>query len=123
MKKRISDTDILVGENHLELTKSWSAAFKWNSFVETFCCPRLAANFFKEVSLEKFWLVGTKDSVVLRMLSPLCPASSFLPLISAPTGFHDWGLLTRWAQLLITSNYYLPSTPKDQSTMRAELTE
>ena len=41
------------------------------------------------------------------------PVISFLPLISAPTGFHDWGLVTRWAQLLITSNYYLPSTPKD----------
>ena len=38
----------------------------------------------------------------------------FLPLISAPTGFHDLGL--------VTSNYYLPSTPKDQSTMRAKLT-
>ena len=24
---------------------------------------------------------------------------------------------------MITSNYYLPSTPKDQSTTRAELTE
>ena len=32
------------------------------------------------------------------------------------------GLVTSWAQLLITSNYYLPSTLKVQSTMRAELT-
>ena len=38
----------------------------------------------------------------------------FLPIISAPTGFHDWGFVTRWAQLLITSNYYLPSTPKEE---------
>ena len=43
----------------------------------------------------------------------------FLPLISALTGFHDWGLVTRWAQLLITSN--LPSTPKDRNTMRTRL--
>ena len=54
---------------------------------------------------------------------PLSPARSFLPLISAPTGFHNWDLVTRWAQLLITSNYYLPSTPKYRSTMRAELSE
>ena len=47
----------------------------------------------------------------------------FLSLISALTCFHSWGLLTKWAQLLITSNYYLPSTPKDQSMMRADLTE
>ena len=56
----------------------------------------------------------------------LFPYSRFPParhLISALTGFFDWGLLTRWAQLLITCNYYLPSTPKDQSTTRAELTE
>ena len=52
---------------------------------------------------------------------PSFPARSFLPLISTPTGFHDWGLATKWAQLLITSNYYQPSTPIDQSTMRAEL--
>ena len=30
------------------------------------------------------------------------PVRPFLPLISAPTGFHNWGLVTRWAQLLIT---------------------
>ena len=89
MKKRISDTDILVGEKHPELTKSWSAAFKWNSFVETFCCPRLAANFFKEVSLEKFWLVGTKDSVVLRMLSPFA-----LPVLSCLSFPHRLAFMT-----------------------------
>ena len=33
-----------------------------------------------------------------------------------------WGLVTKCAQLLITSDYYLPSTSKDRSTMRAELT-
>ena len=27
---------------------------------------------------------------------------TFLAFISAPTGFLDWGLVTRWAQLLIT---------------------
>ena len=43
------------------------------------------------------------------------PVRPFLPFISALTGFHDWGLVARWDQLLITSNYYLPSTPKDQS--------
>ena len=52
---------------------------------------------------------------------PLLPAflqlDIFLPLISAPTGFHDWGLVTRWAWLLITSNCYLPSTPKDRSML------
>ena len=36
----------------------------------------------------------------------------FLPLISAPFGFHYWSLINRWAQLLITSNYYLPSLSK-----------
>ena len=41
----------------------------------------------------------------------------FLPLISALTGFHDWGLVTRWAQLLITSNYYLPRGGKEVFSM------
>ena len=45
----------------------------------------------------------------LRTFLPLLPhflssCQIFLPLISAPTGFHDWGLITRWAELLITSN-------------------
>ena len=49
-----------------------------------------------------------KQQKVLVFLSPLpyYPLSSwqiFLPLILAPTGFHDWGLVTRWAQQLITS--------------------
>ena len=53
--------------------------------------------------------------------NPLSHAKYFLPLISAITGFHDLGLETRWTQLLITSNYYLPQQHmKDQSTMRAE---
>ena len=47
---------------------------------------------------------------------------TFLPLISVLTSFHDWGLVTRWALLLITSNYNLPSKSKDQSTKKAELT-
>ena len=41
------------------------------------------------------------------------PVRHFLPLISASTGFHKWGLVTRRAQLLITSNYHLPRTSKD----------
>ena len=57
---------------------------------------------------------------VSTSLLPSSPARSSLPL--APTGFQDLGLATRWAQLLITFNYYLPSTLKDQSTTRAELT-
>ena len=47
----------------------------------------------------------------------------FLPLIFAPTGSHNWCLVTRRAKTLITSNYYLPSTSKDQSTMSVELTD
>ena len=31
----------------------------------------------------------------------------FLSLISTPTCFHEWGLVTRWAQLLIKSWYRL----------------
>ena len=54
---------------------------------------------------------------------PLFPARSPLSLISAPTGSHNWGLETRWAQLLITSNYFLSSKPKVRSRMRARLTE
>ena len=55
---------------------------------------------------------------------PQFPSTHFphvRPFISAPTGFHDQCLVNRWAQLLITSNYDLPRTPKDQSTRRAEL--
>ena len=62
---------------------------------------------------------------------PLSPARSVLPLISAQTGFLDWGLVTRWAQLLITSNNitylaperlkcnicYLTSIPNKQSPL------
>ena len=36
---------------------------------------------------------------------PFLPAflcQTFLAFISAPTGFLDWGLVTRWARLLIT---------------------
>ena len=55
----------------------------------------------------------------------------FYPLSSCQTflasHFHiDWhysGSITRWAQLLITSKYYLPSTQKVQSRKRAELTQ
>ena len=34
---------------------------------------------------------------------PLSSCQTFLPLISVPTGFLDWGLVTTWAQLLINS--------------------
>ena len=70
----------------------------------------------KEMALYFFPVIFFPTSFSTRF--PLGPP--FGPPISAPTGFHDWGLETRWAQLLITSSYYLPSTPKDQSTMRAE---
>ena len=67
------------------------------------------------------------ESLKVNFFSPLpyYPLSScqiFLPLISAPTGFHVSDLVTKWAELLITSNYYLPNTLKDCSTIRAELT-
>ena len=62
----------------------------------------------------------TRFFYFFNLLSSVRP---FLQLTSALTGFHVWGLVTRWAQLLITSNYYLPSTLKDQSSMRADLTE
>ena len=51
-------------------------------------------------------------------ISPVRPFSHFRT---------DWlsqlGLVIRLVQLLITSNYYPPSTPQNQSTMRAELAE
>ena len=37
------------------------------------------------------------------LLPTFSPCQTSLPLISAPTGFLDWGLVTRWVQLLITS--------------------
>ena len=43
---------------------------------------------------------------------------TFLPLISTPTGFYDWGFVISRALPLITSNYYLPSTTKDRMTSR-----
>ena len=45
------------------------------------------------------------------------PVWPFLPLISTPTGFHDWGFVTKLAQLLITFKYCLPryqSTPREK---------
>ena len=59
--------------------------------------------------------VGKKPKLVSIFFS----YQIFLPLISAPTGSLEWGLVTRWAQLLITSNYYQPNTPKDQDEGRA----
>ena len=34
---------------------------------------------------------------------PLSASKTFLPLISTLTGFLDWGLVTRWSQILVTS--------------------
>ena len=55
--------------------------------------------------------------------NPLSTARTFLLLITAPTGFHNWSPVTSWAQLLITSINYLPSTPNERSTNRAERTD
>ena len=86
----------------------------------------------------RFWIISEQKNRLIQNLTgkikskaifstslwtSIPPVRPFLPPISALTGFHDWDLVTRWAQLLITSNYYLPSTPKDWSTMRAELRE
>ena len=91
---------------------------------------RWRRNSRKKISRWSFLLVRCDPELILRFFFfplPFLPAfllsDLFLPLISAPTGSHDCGLVTRWAQLLITSSYYLPSTPKDWSTIRAELTE
>ena len=65
--------------------------------------------------------LGTNfDSYYFFLLLPAFPSQIFL---AAHFRFHGWGSVTRWAQLLITSNYYLPITAKEQSMMRAELTE
>ena len=55
---------------------------------------------------------------VTHFQGPFPAVRHFLHLISTLTGFHQWGLVTRWTQLLITSNYYLLSILKDRSTMR-----
>ena len=39
--------------------------------------------------------------------TPFRTVRAILVLISAPTGIHDWGLVTRWVQLLIASYFYL----------------
>ena len=59
---------------------------------------------------------------------PFLPAillTDLFAFISAPTGFHDWGSVTRWTHSTTDhlANCCLPSTPKDWSTMKAELTE
>ena len=43
------------------------------------------------------------------------------PARCSSLSFHDGGLVTSWAKLLITYYSYLPNTPKDCSTIRAEL--
>ena len=68
----------------------------------------------------------TKEAELFAFFLPLL-ATLFPPDRSSGLSFphrlafHDWDLVTRWAQLLITSHYYLPRTSKDQSTMKAEL--
>ena len=76
-------------------------------FQQTCCHCQIRLGKSSVVSAEKFF--SSYPSTLFPTVRP------FLPLISAPTGFYDWGLVTRWAQLLLTSNYYLPSTPKDRS--------
>ena len=53
---------------------------------------------FAEAVDSKFCLFHFSTSLSTRFPS----VRPFLPLISAPNGFHDWGLVTRWAQLMIT---------------------
>ena len=67
----------------------------------------------------KFGSLASLNAVFFSPLPyyPLPSCQIFLPLIFRPTGFHDWGLVARWAQLQITTKYYLPSTLKDQITM------
>ena len=101
--------------------------FKQKVIIESFCFPGEA---YSDDQSEDLWTTTPErvcydESVCLQLFlfstsfSTRFPlVKPFLPLISAPTDFHDWDLVTRRAQLLITSNYYLPSTPKDPSTMR-----
>ena len=64
-----------------------------------------------EMSSGNFWahllikaastILKVKPEVPLTFLSAFL-LSDLLALISAPTGFHDWESVTRWARLLIT---------------------
>ena len=50
--------------------------------------------------------IAKQDQVIVfstSLYTHFPPVRPFLPLISAPTVSHHWGLVTRWAQLLITS--------------------
>ena len=42
------------------------------------------------------------DFFSTSLFYPLFLCQTFLAFISAPTGFHNWGLVTGWARLLIT---------------------
>ena len=55
------------------------------------------------VSLETNALAINRRFFFTSLFLPAFLCQTFLAFISAPTGFHDWGLVTRWAQLLITS--------------------
>ena len=68
------------------------------------------SDFQRQIFTKKVWRQQESNSGPLGHFQlsnffplPFPPVRPFLPLISAPTGFHDWGLVTRWAQLLITS--------------------
>ena len=64
------------------------------------------------IEVKQHWarILGTPGALLawvqIFFLYPYYPLSScqaILPLISAPSDFLDWGLVTRWAQLLNTS--------------------
>ena len=70
---------------------------------------------FKGGWINFFWANAATQTVFFY--NPLSFCQIFLPLISAMIGFHDKGLVTAWAQLLITSNYYLPSSSKEAQAL------
>ena len=90
------------------------------------------------ITLDDQTLLGSQHSITRPISKGM--GHSFLPflttrfppaIISCLSFWHQLGFMTgrsnqvvtRRALLLITSNYYLPSKPKDQSTMRAENSE
>ena len=83
----------------------------------------LAGQQAKKTNSGGFWASILKNNVFSWSLQNYFSYwQAFLAVISTLTGFHDWDLVIRRALRVITSNYYLLSTLKDQSMMRAELT-
>ena len=118
--------------------RSWNRKMKRGLFLKFQCWPITVVENTSIDPRHQFPISFTYIFILLSSLGsslvrcccffrfPFLPAflcQSFLAFISVLTGFHDWGLVTRWAQLLITYDYSLPSTSKDLSKMRAELTE